>query len=72
MVRNRAGAKKKNMQIKIRARSVLLFTPAPCTCCMASEQAPKCVLFSILCASIVAIHTEIVVSICEIWRKCEL
>ena len=50
----------------------LLFTPAPCTCCMASEQAPKCVLFSILCASIVAIHTEIVVSICEIWRKCEL
>ena len=41
----------------------LLFTPAPCTCCMASEQAPKCVLFSILCASIVAIHTEIVVSI---------
>ena len=36
--------------------SRLLFTPAPCTCCMVSEPAPKCLLCGILCVSIVAIQ----------------
>ncbi len=37
---------------------MLLFTPAPCTCCIVSDPAPKCPLCGILCASIVAIHTQ--------------
>lgn len=35
---------------------LLLFTPAPCTCCMVSDTVTKCLFFGILCVSIVAIQ----------------